>query len=98
MSDIKVKEGWRELPSGDVLEAGTADQFETGNWRSDKPVHDKEKCNDCLTCWMYCPDSSIIVKDGKFVGFDMKHCKGCGICAKVCPPKVQAIKMVSEKG
>jgi pyruvate ferredoxin oxidoreductase delta subunit len=36
------------------------------------------------------------VKDGKVVGIDLDHCKGCGICAEVCPPKVQAIKMVQE--
>ena len=33
----------------------------------------------------FCPDSSIPVKDGKRADFDFDHCKGCGICWKVCP-------------
>lgn len=96
MAEIK-KKGWKDLAHGDVLEAGTAAEFETGNWRSEVPERDTEKCNNCLICWINCPDSSIILKDGKITGIDLKYCKGCGICAKVCPPKIQAITMVPEK-
>jgi pyruvate ferredoxin oxidoreductase delta subunit len=42
-----------------------------------------------MVCWVSCPDSAIIVKDSKVVGFDLDHCKGCGICAAVCPIKVK---------
>jgi 2-oxoacid:acceptor oxidoreductase delta subunit (pyruvate/2-ketoisovalerate family) len=91
------KPGWKTLPLGDVLEAGTAHAFKTGDWRSYRPVHDPEKCTHCLICWIYCPDSAILAKDGTFAGFDMDHCKGCGICAAVCPPKASAIKMVDER-
>lgn len=97
MAEIK-KKGWKELAHGDILEAGTAAEFETGNWRSEKPVRDMTKCISCLICWINCPDSAIILKDGKMTEeFDLKYCKGCGICAKVCPKKVQAITMVPEK-
>ena len=44
-----------------------------------------------------CPDSAILVEDAKVVGIDLEHCKGCGICAAECPPKVKAIKMVLER-
>ena len=89
--------GYKTLPEGDVLEAGTACQFETGDWRSNRPVFHKERCIDCKFCWVYCPDTAVIVKDGKVIGFDYSYCKGCGICAHECPVKGKAIKMVSEK-
>jgi len=43
-----------------------------------------------------CPDSSIVVEDGKMIDIDLVHCKGCGICAEVCPPKVKCIDMIEE--
>jgi pyruvate ferredoxin oxidoreductase delta subunit len=93
----KEKEGWRELPIGLILDPGTTKNFETGDWRSDRPIWDSEKCTHCLICWIYCPDSAIIVKDGKIQGIDYRYCKGCGICAEECPPKIKAIKMVREE-
>jgi len=45
-------------------------------------------------CWIYCPDSAILVEDKKVKEIDLEHCKGCGICAEECP--VKAIKMVPE--
>lgn len=95
MTDKDKKE---EFPAGGViLEGGNADSYETGGWRKLKPVLDKEKCTNCLICWVMCPDSAIIIEDGKMVGFDMVHCKGCGICDVECPDKINAIKMVSEE-
>lgn len=86
---------WYELTrAGNIYEPGNANTYETGDWRSIRPVWNKERCIHCLFCWRYCPDASVIAKDGKFETFDYKHCKGCGICAKVCP--VNAIDMVSE--
>lgn len=93
----KEKKGWKELPIGLVLEGGSSEQFETGDWRSEKPIWDEEKCTNCFLCWIYCPDSAIIVKDGKVKGINYRHCKGCGICAEECPPKIQAITMVREE-
>ncbi|HVP58211.1 MAG TPA: 4Fe-4S dicluster domain-containing protein [bacterium] len=91
------KKGWKELAVGGRIDvAGNAREYETGSWRTFRPVRDEAKCTHCLRCWIYCPDSAIEVKDGKVVGIDLDHCKGCGICADVCPPKVQAIKMVQE--
>ncbi len=89
------KLSWKQLPEGDILEAGTAKNFKTGNWRSTKPVHIPEKCIHCLICWIYCPDSAIRTEDGKFFEFDYDYCKGCGICAHECPK--DAIVMESEK-
>jgi len=89
---------WKELPKrGLITKPGSAEDFETGDWRSMCPHWDEKKCIQCMSCWIYCPDNSIMVKDGKVTGIDLAHCKGCGICSKVCPPKVKAITMELEK-
>lgn len=91
------KPGWTALPEGGRVPAGSAQEFKTGDWRSSRPVHDSAKCTHCLVCWIYCPDSSIRVEGGRFAGFDLDHCKGCGLCAAVCPPKAAAIRMLDER-
>ena len=47
-----------------------------------------------MLCAIYCPENCIPVKKGLRLETDFDFCKGCGICAQVCPAK--AIKM--EKG
>jgi pyruvate ferredoxin oxidoreductase delta subunit len=47
-----------------------------------------------MICFFACPESSIRVENDKMVDFDMKHCKGCGICKQVCPR--DAIEMMNE--
>ncbi|MFY9382986.1 MAG: 2-oxoacid:acceptor oxidoreductase family protein [Acetomicrobium sp.] len=67
----------------------------TGNWRSERPVWSKERCTNCLLCWVTCPDSVVVYKTPEAMDFtNLKYCKGCGICASVCPTK--AITMVPE--
>ena len=88
---------WHELPSaGLMINPGSAEKYMTGDWRTARPIWSAEKCISCMICWMFCPDSSIKVQDGKVVGIDYDHCKGCGICAAECPPKVSAIEMKPE--
>jgi pyruvate ferredoxin oxidoreductase delta subunit len=87
--------GWKDIPiGGKIVEAGNAVRYRTGEWRAVRPVVDKEKCIDCLQCWVYCPDASIQVDDEKMAGIDYDHCKGCGICSAICP--ANAIEMVTE--
>jgi pyruvate ferredoxin oxidoreductase delta subunit len=91
-----------ELPPAGIIEAGTAQEFHTGSWRSHRPIWDKNKCISCLTCWISCPDSAIKLADdekkGKVVvGINYDYCKGCGICSKECPPKISAIAMEEEE-
>ncbi len=66
----------------------------TGYWRTVKPVIDGDKCIKCILCWLYCPEDTIIRREDDSVYVDYQYCKGCGICADVCP--VDAIKMVPE--
>ena len=84
---------WKKLPIGGLLlEPGSALKYKTGDWRSSRPVIDKEKCTNCLLCWIYCPDSAISCEKPPKV--DYRYCKGCGICANECPRK--AIRMEEE--
>ena len=91
------QKSYKDLPIGGViLDAGNSEKYNTGTWRSFRPIHHKEKCTNCLLCWMFCPDSSVIIVDEKFDHFDYDHCKGCGICAFECPAKEKAIVMENE--
>ena len=91
-----MKETWKELPIGAIIkEPGSSKRFETGDWRTERPILDLERCIHCMFCWIYCPDSSVKVEDGKMEGFLYEYCKGCAICADVCPTK--AITMVREE-
>ena len=82
---------WKQMPlAGNIPEAGNSAEYNSGSWRTYRPVWCKERCVQCLTCWFVCPDSAIVIKDGKVVGVDYEHCKGCGICIKECPPKAHA--------
>jgi pyruvate ferredoxin oxidoreductase delta subunit len=86
---------WKEIPIGGlIIDAGNSQAYQTGGWRAFRPVVDMEACTSCLLCWIYCPDVSIEVEEGEFKGIDYGHCKGCGICAEVCP--VNCISMLEE--
>lgn len=94
-----MAKGWKDLPIGGmILEAGNSAQYNTGAWRAFRPVRDASRCTNCMFCWVFCPDSSIRVKDEKMVGFDLLHCKGCGICANVCPVKCIEMRDEAEFG
>ena len=85
MAELK---GWRDIPIGGIiLEAGNAVAYKTGGWRAFRPVFGEAECAHCFQCWLYCPDCSILVdtENERMIGFDLDHCKGCGICAAVCP-------------
>lgn len=77
-------------------------------WRNVRPVIDPHACISCSNCLMYCPDGAIFdprpaagdglcgaeAGPGEAVAVDYDFCKGCGICANLCP--AHAIAMVSE--
>ena len=90
-----TEKSWKEIPIGGVvLEPGSSAKYETGTWRSLRPIRDMEKCVNCLLCWIYCPDGAIEIEKGMVKSVDLKHCKGCGICAETCLRG--AIEMIEE--
>jgi pyruvate ferredoxin oxidoreductase delta subunit len=76
--------------SADELEELPYTTFEnarrTGEWRFQRPELDEDDCVTCERCIDYCPDFCIEEhEDGEYVVVDYDFCKGCGICAAVCP-------------
>jgi pyruvate ferredoxin oxidoreductase delta subunit len=87
---------YKDLPLGGVILA-TPERVKkkTGDWRAEKPVWEEARCVNCLLCWVRCPEVAILTEDQRMVGFDYDYCKGCGICAYICP--TEAIRMVPEE-
>ena len=108
MSTLK---NWQDLPYGGVItEAGSAASYETGSWRTWKPITHREHCTHCLACWEFCPEDAILLEAGldpagaprKFVKeINYYHCKGCGLCVRECPVNQQgqskALEMVRDE-
>jgi pyruvate ferredoxin oxidoreductase delta subunit len=89
---------WRDLEVGcAVSEPGNARSYRTGDWKTFKPVLDKEKCIHCGICYLYCPDMAYPPADeeGYFIS-NLYYCKGCGICAHECPTEAIAMKEEEE--
>lgn len=86
---------YMDLPSTPVT-LQTSEDIKTGDWRTQRPVIDKEKCIRCYFCWKFCPDMAIEVKEeGDYPEVNLFYCKGCGVCANECPK--DAIEMVREE-
>lgn len=57
-----------------------------------KPIRDVDGCTMCGICEPFCPSLCITVGNDKDRWFDYKCCRGCNICASVCPE--EAIEMI----
>jgi len=87
---------WRDIEIGSIVtEPGNARQYKTGDWRSQKPTYDFNRCIKCAICQIFCPEGCVNQNDDGYFEADLYYCKGCGICAKECPTGV--ITMVEEK-
>ena len=94
MSSLK---GWKDLPLATTVPASTSEKVQTGQWRSMRPARNEAECIHCPQCRIHSPDNSIKVSpEGKMTGIDYFFCKGCGICAAVCPKKAIEMRPESE--
>ncbi len=95
MKEKYALKNWQDLPLGGVItEAGNSADYQTGTWRTWKPIWNKEACIHCLTCWVFCPEDAFVLTDGtlpngkprkEITGINYYHCKGCGLCVHECP-------------
>ncbi len=87
---------WKDLEIGSIVtEPGNARQYRSGDWRSQRPTYNFNKCIKCGICYIFCPEGCIGQNtDGNFEA-DLYYRKGCGTCARECPTRV--ITMVEEE-
>jgi pyruvate ferredoxin oxidoreductase delta subunit len=95
-SEMSAHQVSQSRPS--VGEAGA-----TGDWRNEAPFIVAETCVavkqgkiTCQICWSYCPDACI--SQGMPPVIDLTYCKGCGICAEVCPHHAIGMRAEAEHG
>lgn len=87
----------KDLEIGAIMtEPGNASEYKTGDWKSQRPILDKNKCNKkCILCYIFCPEGCIERGTDGYFEIDLSYCKGCGICAVECYRK--AITMIEEE-
>ena len=97
MAKSEAEMTWKDIEIGAIAtEPGSASQYQTGTWRSQRPTYVFTKCIKCGLCQIYCPEGCIKQnKEGHFES-NLFYCKGCGICTEECPK--EAITQVEEEG
>ncbi len=87
---------WKDLEIGSIVtEPGSTRKYKTGDWRSQVPTHDFNRCIKCGICQLYCPDGCVDQNSEGYFEANLYWCKGCGICARECPTAV--ITMAEEE-
>ncbi|MFC2145288.1 4Fe-4S binding protein [Actinomycetota bacterium] len=78
--------GYQDMPIGGlILDAGNSVKYKTGQWRT-KDFHiNKDKCSNCMLCFIYCPEKCVKLNGFEISKIELDYCKGCGICAAECP-------------
>ena len=87
---------WKDLEIGLIVtEPGSASQYQTGYWRSQRPIFNSNKCIKCGICQLFCPEGCVEQNADGYFEANLFYCKGCGICTREC--WTQAITMVEEE-
>ena len=80
---------WQDLEPGCIVTTpGNTTDYKTGDWRSQRPKYNLERCLKCGVCALFCPEGCINKTPKGYFIANPYHCKGCGICAKECPASV----------
>ncbi len=83
---------WREVdPGGQVMTPGSSVNYRSSDWTPRTMNWNPETCTHCLLCWTVCPDLCITVENEKMAGVDKFYCKGCAMCAQICPTKPKSL-------
>lgn len=86
----------RDIEIGAIMtEPGSATQYLTSGWRTQRPSYNFKRCIKCGICQIYCPEGCIEQTRPGYFRANFNYCKGCGICARECPTRV--ITMVEEE-
>ncbi len=98
---IEFKENKREcgyenavIGGVNIMAGSTITNSLVGSREGKLPYFIVDKCIHCGLCDTTCPDMVFQFKDGKNLGMDLYHCKGCMRCVEVCP--TQALVEVAE--
>ena len=74
---------------------GSSTANKTGSWRVEqKPKYLQKDCIACRMCVLACPEGIVTGEGKNTFRCDLVYCKGCGLCAAICPKK--DIEMVAE--
>jgi len=88
---------WKDIEIGAiVVEPGNTRQYKTGDWRSQVPTYNFQRCIKCGMCQLFCPEGCIEQNDEGNFEANLFWCKGCGICARECPTAVITMKEEEE--
>ncbi len=91
--ELPTYSSWKELPHVPVSLGVAGSIGATGEWRIVRPEINREKCNRCGLCYVYCPEGTMIFADGNGPEVNFTYCKGCGICGAECPRKAIVMKL-----
>jgi len=69
-----------------LVEPASSLKVKTGEWKVLQPAVNHQKCTKCFKCVVYCPDLCIEEKNSRITP-NLDFCKGCALCAKLCPVK-----------
>ncbi|MBI4972320.1 MAG: 4Fe-4S binding protein [Candidatus Omnitrophica bacterium] len=79
-----------------IVKPGKSRNNKTGSWRvGSRPKFLQTNCIDCKMCKLICPEDCIMGSGKNTYYSDDNFCKGCGLCAYICPKK--DVEMIKEE-